>query len=453
MKNRTELINNLSNSIQSIKRKKKVIDDIKLELAEKYNILAGDVQQWINNPEMLLELDIRELYLITEQVYLKTGNIESINPNDYFTDIERNMARNYEASLYREKMELPITLKNVMVISDGVFLAKVSPQIINDLVESQILVYDYEIQREAVLVKGKDGTVRKMPKIIRKNVEEIEQRLLEGTLAKTTPPLVWNALVRSSDTGNELEYNPMMQELTINSGTELAIADGFHRISAIKNALMKNKDVKHDFMVILSNFSKKLIRSEQSQVAKATPISTTRVQEWESKRYSDSIVQQLRLESDLKGKISQTNRIRTIADELVSYNVLADTIDEQFIINTRAESSQIGDFLVDYFNMLIGSYPEEFIGNPNKTRESSLLVDNNMFVGYIVLARRLYEKNIKPSRVVKIINSIDFNKSNKLWVELGVINSDGKIERDTVKLRKNIKKYFEDINIDELVGV
>lgn len=452
---RKELESHLIINIQKIKRQKKIINDVKFELAEKYGILAGDVQVWINKAdEKLSELDIRELYLFTEQIYLKTGNVQELSPDLYFTDVEKDLARKYEASLYtNEKLTFPITLSDARVIEDGVFAVLMDIKLINDLVEQQLLIYDYEIQREAVLVKGKDGSVRKKPKLVRKNVEEISQHLINGTLSKTAPPLIWNALPRSSSTGNELTFDPVRQELTIHDDTELAIGDGFHRINGIKNALLKDNTINRKLMVYISNMSKKLFRAEMAQLAKATPISTVRVQEWESKRYSDTIVQQLKLESDLKDRISQTNRIKTIADELVSYNVLTDTIDEQFNISNRAEAYDVGDFLVEYFNMLLGSYSEDFLNNPNKSKENSIIAENNMFVGYVVLARRMFEKGIKPRDVKKIINKIDFSRKNSLWIQLGIINNEGKNERDTVKIRKSIKKYFEEIDLESLVSL
>ncbi len=452
MNDRELLEENLTQAIQAIKRDKKIINDIKLHLVSKHNILAGEVQTWISNAkESLSNLDIRELYLITEQIYAKCGVTYNINPSDYFTDVEKDIAKTYDASVYREEVDFPIVLKNARVEGDGVFSVRIDMHTINELVENQLLIYDYELQREAVLVKGKDGTVRKKPKLMMTNVREIEQHLINGTLAKTTPPLVWNALVRSSETGNELEYDPTHQTLQINKGTELAIGDGFHRITAIRNALMNNKDIQHDFIVVISNFTKKKFRAEQAQVAKATPISTVRVQEWESKRYSDSVVQQLKTESDLEGRISQTNRVRTIANELVSYNVLADTIDQEFIMNTRADAADVGDFLVEFFNMLIGSYQDEFIFKVEETRKNSLINDNNVFVGYIVIARRMYESDIKAKEIRKVVKSIDFSKDNPLWKDIGVLNEKGNIERDTNQLRKNIANYFKEIDVKGMV--
>src|SRR5690606_30680288 len=185
------------------------------------------------------------------------------------------------------------------------------------------------------------------------------EHLLNGTLVSTF--LVFNAMVRSSVSGNELIFDSSKLELTITEGTDLAIVDGFHRINEIQAALQKNPDLEFNFGVLITNYSKCKAQQYQSQLAKATPISKVRVQELEAKRYSDSVVQQLREESDLKGRISQSHRVKTIARELVSYNVLADTIDEEFPMDTRLEASEVGDFLCDFFNALIGYYPEEFV--------------------------------------------------------------------------------------------
>jgi hypothetical protein len=63
-------------------------------------------------------------------------------------------------------------------------------------------------------------------------------------------------------------------------------------------------------------------------------------------------------------------------------------------MDNRADAEDVADFLIDYFNMLLGTYSNEFINNIEETRKTSLINDNNMFVGYIVLARRMFENNI-----------------------------------------------------------
>jgi hypothetical protein len=67
-----------------------------------------------------------------------------------------------------------------------------------------------------------------------------------------------------------------------------------------------------------------------------------------------------------------------------------------------------------------------------------------MFIGYLVLGRRMFENGMKARDIRKIIKSIDF--SRKAWETLGVVDHDGNLT-NTDKVRKAIKQYFEEIEI------
>jgi hypothetical protein len=116
-------------------------------------------------------------------------------------------------------------------------------------------------------------------------------------------------------------------------------------------------------------------------------------------------------------------------------------------MNNKLESLDVGDFLVSYFDYLIGSYPDAFINNVEETRKTSLINDNNFFIGYIVLGRKLYNAKLKPRDVIKYIKDIDFSRDNPLWKELGILDEKGNIT-ETNKARKAIKQYFENIKIE-----
>jgi hypothetical protein len=445
---RKELETNLTDAIETIKKKKRIVSDIKEELMNKYDIMGGTIQEWIRNPEEVLkELDLRELYLINEQVFLKTGNM-NINPEDYFTEVEVKEARKYSAEVKRDKMDFPITLTNATVVGNAAYTVPMSIQTINSLLANNLLTYDFDLQREAKFKRGRDNSIRVEPTVNKKSVSEIEDHLVNSTLVPTT--LVFNCMTRSAFSGNEITFDSNTRELTIHSGTEMAIVDGWHRCSAIVRALQKNPELEFNFSVLITNFSTRQSQQYQAQIAKANPISKVRVQELEANRHSDSVVRQLREESDLKGLISQTNRVHSLNKELVTYNVLADTIDEQFIMKNKADAMDVGDYLVDYFNILLGSFSEDFLENPVESKKNSLIADNNLFVGYIVLARRLFESNIKAKEVRNIIKRINFDKTNKLWQGIGVLDSKLSIE-DTNKARKNIANYFDQIDLGELV--
>jgi hypothetical protein len=444
LKDRKELEQDLVKVIQTskIKTKKKVVNDIKKHLAT-YDII--DAQGWINDPEgRLPELDIRELLLFTEQIFSKTG-AESINPQDYFTEGEFKDSRQFSASVDRleKQIDLPILFSNATVVGNGAYMVTVDIQTIDKLISNELLDYNYDLQREAKFRKVKN-IIRIEPTLNMSNVKEITQHLVDGTLVPTV--LVWNAAVRSSETGTELIYDPTKLELTITKGTQLHIVDGYHRCKAAQNALQVNPNLHFNFAVLITNYSTKKAQTYQAQLAKATPISRTRIQELEANRLSDTVVQQLKDESDLKGRISQTNRIHSLNKELVTYNVLSDTIDEEFKLENRADAADAGDFLSDFFNMLLGSYPDEFLNNVEEIRKKSLINDNNIFVGYIVLARRMMENNIKPRDIRKIIKDIDFSRENSIWKQLGILDEKGNIT-ETNKARKAIREYFNNIEL------
>jgi hypothetical protein len=446
---RRELESNLVEAIKTIKRKKKIINDIKEELMNKYDIMGGTVSEWFSDPESKLpELDLRELYLINEQVFLKTGNM-NLNPEDYFTPVEVKESRKFSAEVKRSDFDFPITLTNATVVGNAAYTVPMSIQTINKLLSNNLLTYDFDLQREAKFKRGRDNSIRIQPTVNKKSVQEIEDHLLNSTLVPTT--LVFNCMTRSATSGNEITYDATTREITINSGTEMAIVDGWHRCSAVVRALQKQPDLEFNFSVLITNFSTRQSQQYQAQIAKANPISKIRVQELEANRHSDSVVRQLREESDLKGLISQTNRVHSLNKELVSYNVLADTIDEQFKMTNKAEAMDVGDFLVDYFNILLGSFSEDFLDNPVDSKKKSLLTENSMFVGYIVLARKMFEADIKPKELRKYIKNINFNKDNPLWQEIGVLDSKGRME-DTTKVRRNIANYFDNIDLGELVN-
>ncbi|MGD6876912.1 DNA sulfur modification protein DndB [Bacillus infantis] len=447
LKDRKELEDKLINVVvnSKLKTEKDKVADIKIHLSKTHQIGSGKIQKFLNNPKKEVEdLDIRELYLFTEQVFSKTGNVE-VDPETYFTENDIREARQFSGltEVKESEMDFPITIANAQVVGNSAFMVTLDIKVIDKLLTSQLLHYNYDLQREAKYTRRKDKVIIE-PTLNMANVNQIQSHLLQGTLVPTV--LVFNAATRSAESGTELIFDSKKMELTITKGTKCDIVDGFHRCRASQLALQQNPELSFNFAVLITNYSTKKAQQYQAQLAKATPISKTRIQELEANRLSDTVVQQLREESELKGKISQTNRIHSLNKELVTYNVLADTIDEEFRMNTRADAADVGDYLTEVFSFLIGSYPDEFINNISETRKETIINDNNMFVGYIVLARRMMETGLKEREIRKLIKDIDFSRDNSLWRKLGVLDEKKNIA-DTVKARKAIKQYFENLEI------
>jgi hypothetical protein len=450
LRDRKELEQNLSEAIinKKLKTKKKIVSDIKLHL-QQYDLFEGDIQSWINDPQSYLsDLDLRVLCLLTEQVFAKTGEV---NPEEYFTPHEIRDSKQFSGTLEIEqsKIDFPITLENATVVGNSAYMVTMDIRTIDLLLANKLLAYEYEVQREAKYIKRKD-VITKEPTVVMKNVKEITQHLVEGTLVPTV--LVFNAALRSGTGGEELIFNAKTRELTITKETFMYVVDGWHRCKAARNALQTNPELEFNFAVLITNYSTKKSQQYQAQLAKATPISKVRIQELEANRPSATVIQQLKDESDLKGKISQTNRIHSLNKEIVTYNAIADSLDELFSMDTRAEQADVGDYLVEFFNMIIGSYPEEFVYNIEETRKHSLINDNNMVgAGFIALAKNMMDNNIKARDVRKYIKNIDFSRNNEEWNRLGILDQKGNIT-ETNKVRKTLKEYFMNINLNNNVS-
>lgn len=441
-KTREELEEKLLYPIQSIKRKRRIPQMIKDNLLKNNNIIGGNVQSLLNNPKNeLSKIDWRVLLLFAEQVYLAT-NDENIKPSNFYTDTEIKKARQYTGKLAVEgDISLPLTLENVIMIDYDKYVTTIPVKMLAEM-SALLLNYNFNIQREAKkrIVNGE--TIQEAT-LVMDNVLEMKEHLKRGTLETTN--IVINASAGTSDTGNELHYDEENRMLTINKGTVLDIVDGYHRCKASELAINENPDIDFNFVVIILNYTDDQAMKYQGQLAKATPISKVRQKQLSEERFADTIVKKLSLQTKLRGKISSSSRPNLANKEIVTYEILADTIHEEFDLNRIIDVHKVANYLKMFFNIFLEYYEEQF-ENPLKYKKETLLVENNFFIGYIVLAKRMYENNIDSSEIISILENIDFNKDNPLWQELEILDNDKNLMGTSI-IRKNIKKYFNEIPV------
>jgi len=435
-KNRAELLEKIEDNIQYISTNKKAVSEIKEELS-KYRITEGRVEDYFSQPEVLEDADIRELALFSEQFYVKTG-LKEFAPNNWFTEAEMKEARQFDYMFVHGEDDIvfPLEIENVIHIGNNLYVASLDIKTIAQLMKSKKLNYNYEIQRQATRVVRKDKMLFK-PTIYKKNVKEIKELLKKDQLIHTT--LAFNAATQTSDNGEELSYNGKKNVLTINEGTRLDILDGYHRCLASQQAYAENPDLDFRFVVMISNYTTAQAQQYQAQLAKATPIPTARIQELEKNRLADTVVQILKSESELRDRVTTTgSRMNITAGELVSYRVLADSIDREFPMKSLLEARQTGQYLTTFFEYLIGLYPDEFLSTRNQNE--SIMAYNKLFAGYIGLAAEMKKQNLEFEKLKSILDKVDFKIDNPLWKELGIIRLDGKINNQIDESR--ISKYF-----------
>lgn len=441
MEDKKELIQAIEENIKEVSDNNKAVDEIKHQL-RKHGISGGTVTAVLSDPKVLEDIDMRELALITEQFYLKTG-IPALDVKEWFTKYEMTEARQYDKTLYTESTDYPhVEFENASIVGNGVLVTTVSPKKIAELMRSQVLYYNPEIQRQMTYVK-RNNDIIETPTVYKKNVKEIKELLLKERLVSTTIAL--NAVIGSSDTDEELVFDPSKNTLTIGKGTRLDILDGYHRCLASEEAYEENPDLDNfKFILQISNWTTRQCQQYQAQLAKATPIPKAIQQSLEASRLADTVVQMLREGSDIGDRISSQHRISPIAGQLVSYNVFADAVEREFPMEFRIDAMEVADWLGKFFEYLIGLNRDEF--THNSSSKGSLMSYNKMFAGYIALAAKMKEEDVSIRQLQSILDGIDFSKSNPLWQEIGVLDETGRVKSGASE--RSIANYFKGLELN-----
>lgn len=440
LQDRSLLEQNLIKPTFQVKRKRKVVKEIKQYLNENYAIFEGSVQSWINDPSSLKEIDTRLLFLFAEQIYEKTGDT-NINPEEYFTPAEIKVAKQYNGKLYIEDdVKFPIVFQPAIQHSYNTWTTRIHIKTLVSLLQSRLLNWNPESQREATL-KVVGNEVIPIPTIYMKNVLEIKELLKKGKLEISQ--IILNASAGTSDVGEEVSYDESNYELKILSA-KIDVVDGWHRILGSSMALSEKPDIDFWFDLKIVNMTVDRAAELLAQLAKATPISTTKRRMMSKESYTDKLIAELR-KSKIGDRISKKEYRSDVAKELVTYTTFAKGVENNFKINKISEMYDIADYLTEFFDVLLDVYEDEFTTNYKKVKEESLINDNNIIsYGYLLLASRMMKAGIPARNVRKYIANIDFKRDNKLWIDLNVLDNKGKLTKNP---RTGIEKLFSEIKI------
>lgn len=440
MKNIDELKQNLIKAISILRHDDEKMHRVAEKLTE-FDVSTGKTMQYLVHAEKEIpNLDIRLLCLLTEQVYNQSADADIV-PTNYFSELDIKKSKQYSGENDRkEEAKLPYTFHNVLMIDQENYVTVVNVQEIKKLMDSKLLRYNRDTQREARQVK-RQGKIEKEVNINKKSVREIAEHLLNGTLVSTL--ITFNCLAGTSDEGDEVVYNAKKQELTITEGTLTDILDGMHRIVGVLEALSQQPELEFTFQLAIKNYNTRTAQQYVGQINTVNQMAESRLKELKESRYSDTIVKILQRQSELRGKIAQTNRPSIEMGQQTSFSLLSDTIDEVFKIDNKREAMDIADYLVEFFDYLVGSFPDEFSDNAQEHRKDSIINSNVMYASYIVLAKRFKDENIKLKKLTDIIKNIDFSRDNEEWAKLGILEN----RRANASSRKRLMKYFKNLNI------
>lgn len=322
------------------------INKITANMEMMYNIPRGVPLSFIVkdiDDKFFEKTDIRLITLFIVEAFKVFGRSE--HTKDFITEGELKESKqfDYEAYTKQNEIQLPYEFTPVIPVND-VYSTKMSVKEISEFINSGIINYNFDIQREAKLEVRTDKIIKK-PTLNQKNIDEMEEHLINDTLKEST--LYFNAAPLTSQDGDELLYDPSTYTLMITKGTRIDVIDGFHRVLACQRAYRINPSIDFEFNVVFSNFTTSEAIKWQAQHSKATAWSSNRITEMQQESKAAKVVKAIKdSDSEFQSLIyTGTAKSSTKHDVLITYNYLTEIIEENFEITSRKREVELANHI------------------------------------------------------------------------------------------------------------
>lgn len=311
-----------------------------------YNIPRGVPLSFIVkeiDDQFFKKTDIRLITLFIVEAFKVFGRSEQTKKFITEGELKESKQFDYEAYTKQNEIQLPYEFTPVIPVND-VYSTKMSVKEISEFINSGIINYNFDIQREAKLEVRTDKIIKK-PTLNQKNIDEMEEHLINDTLKEST--LYFNAAPLTSQDGDELLYDPSTYTLMITKGTRIDVIDGFHRVLACQRAYRINPSIDFEFNVVFSNFTTSEAIKWQAQHSKATAWSSNRITEMQQESKAAKVVKAIKdSDSEFQSLIyTGTTKSSTKNDVLITYNYLTEIIEENFEITSRKREVELANHI------------------------------------------------------------------------------------------------------------
>ena len=427
--------------IEDYSNDNKVMEQVIIKLLER-GIPRGRTTGIFTKAIPLVYVSETELCLFTKYLYGYTCKPE-INPDEYFTEIELSFAETYQ-KLEKEKVKY-ILLHNVDQISTTQFLCtKDTYQNVGVYMGNGLLTYNPNTQRQLLKRRSGDKIIESI-NVGGKKVTEITSSMLDNTFCPNA--IIWN--IRKINGQEKFKYDAKARTLLIepdNITTFVDIIDGANRTCGMVKVVELKPEIDRVTSIYVHHVTEERANQIIKQESLVAPIQT----EWvDFKDTANPNMEVAKAINDRQRANEMFNRLALNEKELIIENKLMtfDTLSKsiEFVYDLKEEpvirTEQIVNEIIELFNNIIGIYHSKFKSELSNTRETSYLAHNNMFMGYIILGDLLKQKygdDWKPE-LVKILKSLDFDKSNKIWKKIGIEN------HVNLSTFKKISDYFKDV--------
>lgn len=426
--------------LTSLNYNKEQLREISELLYQKHGISNATLAELVVNPDKITTVDEEQLTAIVLGIYEVTKN-EKIEPEMFYNQKEIGKAMKYKFK-DDSKISLPYTFEGVIGAPTGRdFVTILSYREIANLWNNEILTYNFAVQRLSKKKVNAKGEIKESADINKKSVQTITKLMKENRYKADT--LLFNILVDGND---NIEYSD--GELTIGEGTTVNLIDGAHRVQAIISVLEEEPDFEGYINVAIKHYPLSESQRLIGQINTVNRFDKTLIKKFKADTLGDQIANDLELIPELRNRIAPKTALDKKIVYYTNYAVLSESIDTIFEPKTTKDRYDYLDVLKKFFGYLISNYQDKF-KNRNTLLKTDWFVHHNMFVLFIVLAKKLYDKYGKDfpvSEIVRVIDSINFSKEES---ELNtILTSQGKVNSNQVK--RQIRKFAEE-KIDELL--
>lgn len=315
-----------------------------------------------------------------------------------------------------------IQFNNVHKLNEKEYMTFLSGEDLLKEWKDENIEYIPEIQRGIVTSQNKEGENIEKPVFSYANVKKIKKHIEENSFYV-------NQITLNVLEGSEIVYNDEEKVLKVENGT-IALLDGQHRIRAIEEISKQNEksdayfvDLKDlVFPVKITNYNEEKAQEQFYQFTLGSKISSSRIEFFNNRDYSNKITKELYNNSILKNKIEtvKNNITKKEKENIVSFATLKNSIETHFNTSSfvsEEEYNNTTEFLKEFFEELFFVIPEfENYDERIELKNNNIFkCENVAFYGYLAIAKFLETKD-NWKELLPHINEIDFSKTEEPWL-------------------------------------
>ena len=439
MKSKNELIKLLESKLKNNKINSSLAKALNEELLKK-NINPNLTGLLFNGMKDIVDLNDNELILLSK-VFYNYFKDDNLKPSHYFSDKD---LINYETNIkeHYESINL-IELNNTIKINDTSFVTFIKAEMLYNMYESNIIIYNKETQRSPkIRVLGKNYVVKQIS--LNKNaVKEIANEMLNETYESDL--IIFNVLQLPNNVPN-ISYDNGTLYIKPNLNVEdedctfINVIDGMHRLTALVNAVAKLKKDKKEIPPSMGLIVKIIVRTIEeakrvvTQSFKRSATDKDFLKSLEINDYTkltDVFIKGL--PDCIRKKIMPTYEEQMYMHGITNKILIADTLKE-ILPKEKNYLFNLNDInkTADLLNKILSYILEEFYEkNFNVFVEESNLMRKNSIVYLIFIAYNLIKLNIEEEKFLMLADKILL--SSATW------------DRETLSKKKsNIKNLIEE---------